>query len=230
MHEPHHMFDSLENQLDVSISPPLAHHRPSNFSRTLPLCSLSVCVKYWIKEALAFHRKYVCRFHFTSLRTPSLWSLPYFLLCFLSAPCIISKVVLLLWKISLPFPFQFSHHPSSVSPSLSSFSFSLLRLASIKQNTISPTAAILFSSTMTTRLSASSEFVQRYYTLASFLATFSIVSLYSQVVLIHGLILIWFVCLCPSRNLLVDPWTIWWAPRTALPPPPHLPMTTTTSR
>jgi hypothetical protein len=40
MHEPHRVFDSIENQVVVSISPPLAHP-PSNFSHVFPLCSLS---------------------------------------------------------------------------------------------------------------------------------------------------------------------------------------------
>jgi hypothetical protein len=40
MHEPHLMFDSTENQLVVSISPPLAHHL-CIFSHTFPLYFLS---------------------------------------------------------------------------------------------------------------------------------------------------------------------------------------------
>jgi hypothetical protein len=41
MHEPHRVFDSIENQVVVSISPPLANPS-SNFSHVFPFCSLSL--------------------------------------------------------------------------------------------------------------------------------------------------------------------------------------------
>jgi hypothetical protein len=62
-------------QLPVSISVPI-RHRTSNFSRTFPLCSLSLHVEYWIKGALAFHKKLACHFYFISSHIPSVWSLP----------------------------------------------------------------------------------------------------------------------------------------------------------
>jgi hypothetical protein len=77
-HEPCHVFDSTEIQLPIFISAPLTH-QACNFSRVFPICSLPLRVEFWIKGALAFHKKSACHFHFTSSRIPSIRSLPPFL-------------------------------------------------------------------------------------------------------------------------------------------------------
>jgi hypothetical protein len=58
MHEPHRVFDSIENHVVVSISPPLAHP-PSNFSHVFSLLSLhhvlnQMCVSFPPKIILSF--------------------------------------------------------------------------------------------------------------------------------------------------------------------------------